>query len=338
MKALFFFMFVTLYIRVFTEKPKLQLHQDQTFKITQFTDLHFGDSDNDSGTYNIMKKVLEADRPDFIAFTGDMVAGYGWDKKSGWYEKKWRHFSSIANETKIYYGYALGNHDEEADLKRKQIIELDMTNPWSMSELAPKETVGASNFVIPVYEYNSTSRIAFNMWFLDSMRSGCMGISGYGCVELETIEWYYKKSEEMEKEQGYKIPAVSFFHIPPPEFMTSWDDGKPIGRKDEHVCCFPANPGLIAAMKKRGDMHSVYVGHDHTNDYIVNYEGIDLIYGRKTGIGCYGPSSGVKRGGRMIEITLKDHKMSINNYIVNEDGEKETQSEKIGITERQLKC
>ena len=34
------------------------------------------------------------------------------------------------------------------------------------------------------------------------------------------------------------------------------------------------------------------MGHDHCNDYVSSMEGILLGYGRKTGIGGYGPSPG----------------------------------------------
>ena len=39
-------------------------------------------------------------------------------------------------------------------------------------------------------------------------------------------------------------------------------------------------------------MKALFVGHDHINDYVVDYEGLLLGYGRKTGYGCYGPAPG----------------------------------------------
>lgn len=33
----------------------------------------------------------------------------------------------------------------------------------------------------------------------------------------------------------------------------------------------------------------MFVGHDHSDDFCVDYEGIQLGYGRKTGYGSYGP-------------------------------------------------
>ena len=39
-----------------------------------------------------------------------------------------------------------------------------------------------------------------------------------------------------------------------------------------------------------GAIQGVFVGHDHCNDFFVDFEGMLLAYGRKTGVGGYGPS------------------------------------------------
>ena len=39
----------------------------------------------------------------------------------------------------------------------------------------------------------------------------------------------------------------------------------------------------------RGNIIGVFVGHDHDDDFLVDYEGILLGYGRKTGFDSYGP-------------------------------------------------
>ena len=39
-------------------------------------------------------------------------------------------------------------------------------------------------------------------------------------------------------------------------------------------------------------MIGMFVGHDHANDYVNDYEGLKIGYGRKTGYGCYGPPPG----------------------------------------------
>ena len=51
--------------------------RDGKFKIVQFTDLHWVESDsykqkNDS-TYNLMREIIRSERPDLVILTGDVV-------------------------------------------------------------------------------------------------------------------------------------------------------------------------------------------------------------------------------------------------------------------------
>ena len=66
---------------------KLQINSKGKFKMVQFTDIHFGEgAEQDLGSQNVMRKVLELEQPDFAVVTGDVVSGYAWDGKTpGWY-------------------------------------------------------------------------------------------------------------------------------------------------------------------------------------------------------------------------------------------------------------
>ncbi|KAK8793460.1 hypothetical protein WA158_004819 [Blastocystis sp. Blastoise] len=340
MKNFIVFVLFTACVIAQSVRPKLHVDENGAFKITQFTDLHYGDGDHDDETTQIMRTILKTENPDFVAFTGDMVAGYGWDKQPGWYEKKWNAFTSILNETRIPYGYTLGNHDSEADKNRREIMEIDEQNPWSYSQEGPKDVVGASNFMVPVYAYKNDTKIVLTLWFLDSGDYNCMGQAGYGCIDPTAIEWYMKKSTEIEKEQGYPVPGLAFFHIPVPEYLIAWSHFNGVGGRYEDCGCASLNTGLLAAALKRKDLKATFVGHDHEIDFNIDYYGIHLIHGRKTGVGCYGPSEGVKRGGRVIVAkTTGTNEMSLDTWITNEDAEREYQTERTGkVDEKQDIC
>lgn len=74
-------------------------------------------------------------------------------------------------------------------------------------------------------------------------------------------------------------------------------------------------------------MIGMFVGHDHANDYVNDYEGLKIGYGRKTGYGSYGPAPGQflidvlmrsqQRGGRVFKFKEEYFKMWT--YIINED-------------------
>ena len=63
---------------------KLVFNNDQLFKIVQFTDMHYEHGNPKSDTTLLTyKRVLDAEKPDLIIFTGDIVTAQpvveGWD-------------------------------------------------------------------------------------------------------------------------------------------------------------------------------------------------------------------------------------------------------------------
>ena len=65
-----------------------------------------------------------------------------------------------------------------------------------------------------------------NLWFFDSGSRGCAGLDyGFGCIEEDVVNWYKERDDELQKEQGGRVPAMAFFHIPPQEFMVGWEVG-----------------------------------------------------------------------------------------------------------------
>ena len=85
--------------------------------------------------------------------------------------------------------------------------------------------------MLPVYSSIDPQKVAMNLWFFDSGNRGCGGQgTGFGCIERDVVEWYRNKSDALEKEQGARLPAMAFFHIPPQEFM----DGRMAGLMHRH--------------------------------------------------------------------------------------------------------
>jgi hypothetical protein len=72
-----------------------------------------------------------------------------------------------------------------------------------------------------------------------------------------------------------------------------WNTNRVYGVLDDvGVACSALNTGFYAAAKERGDIKAMYVGHDHSNTFEGDYNGITLGYGLKTGWTSYGPAEG----------------------------------------------
>lgn len=106
-------------------------------------------------------------------------------------------------------------------------------------------------------------------------------------------------------------------HIPLPEYTNLYNNDLFYGKYGEEVCCWSLNTGLFAALIEQKTVQWVSAGHDHNNDYYGTYDGINLAYGRKTGVACYGPKD-MQRGARVFEVTMEPY--SISTWVRQEDG------------------
>ena len=103
------------------------------------------------------------------------------------------------------------------------------------------------------------------------------------------------------------IPAISFIHIPIPEFLDVWNQKETFGQKNELVCCSVKNTGLFSAILEQKNIKGIFVGHDHKNDYSGDLDGVMLGYGRKTGYGGYQPPPDMLRYSFELTKRSKSH-------------------------------
>eukprot|EP01133_Synstelium_polycarpum_P004021 gene4021-4657_t len=298
---------------------QLSFNSQGTFKILQFTDLHFGEASwKDFLSNQIQEKILATEPDiDLVVMTGDSVSGYAWDGTEGWFLKNWINVVQPMVNAGVRWAFTLGNHDDQADLNRTQIIEVDSTYQLSLTKAGPSDIHGASNYYLPVND--DSGEPALILYFFDSNDNDCQGVTGWGCVYPDQVEWYRSVSSELTEKYGRVVPAMAFMHIPLPEYMDMWNFFPVNGSlMDTGVCCFSVNTGLFAAFKEMGDVKSVHCGHDHDNDFSGNFNGIELAYGRKTGMGAYGPPVGWLHGARVLEITAEP--FSISTWMRFEDG------------------
>ncbi len=288
---------VTMISNAFAKDIQLKFNDNGKFKIAQFTDTHVHFDKNDSKhVFELMRTVIDAEKPDLIVFSGDVVLQH--DQKQAY-----DIFEQICKEKDVLWAVVLGNHDEEHNVSRKDIGLLLSEYPHCITNVS-YGIKGATNFVYPVYGKNDATEAV--LYFLDSNSYSAIKdrVDGYGWFGISQIQWYKEKSAEFTKaNDGKPVPALAFFHIPLPEYNIVWDDPdiKTIGVKNESVCCPKINSGMFAAMVECGDVMGTFVGHDHVNDYIGGLYGIALAYGRASGgKNTYG---NLKSGSRIIELT-----------------------------------
>jgi 3',5'-cyclic AMP phosphodiesterase CpdA len=272
----------------------LQFRDDGSFTIVQFTDLHWQDGGApDRRTRSLMEIVLDAERPDLVALTGDVIEGGRCSDPAN----SWRQAVEPMESRAIAWAAVFGNHDDEGALDRRELMAVAQTCRMCLSESGPAAVPGVGNFALASRSARFDAPAAV-LWFLDSGSYAPDGSDGYAWVTPEQIDWLRRQLESAQR----GLPALVFLHIPIPEFADVWHDSSCRGSKHEDVQCPKVNSGLFAALRESPGVLGVFAGHDHINDYDGVLDGIRLCYGRATGYGSYG-RDGFARGARVIRLT-----------------------------------
>ena len=282
-----------------------------------------------------------------------MVSGWCAGKKkkrSRWFENMWWNVTLAVREAQVPYAIILGNHDDEGDLNRREILQLDIDTVGrglSHTQQGPSSIGGASNYFLNIFPSNSSSKYASGpaarLWFFDSLNTGCAGIvGGWGCVPSSTVAWANQTATELRSSSPVSTSAA-FVHIPIPEILLPLVNSKTthaasvvVGEKGELSNCPSANTGLFAFAKEHG-VGSIWSGHDHLNDYYIGHidgGGVRIGYGRKTGYGSY---VGVLPHGARV-ILFREGQQAQQTWLALENGQRYYQQGSLVKTEVQVEC
>jgi hypothetical protein len=322
---------------------KLQFNPDGKFKIVQFNDTQ-DDERIDRRTIELMEKVLDSEKPDFVVINGDCITG-GCDTELEM-KQALNNVASPMEKRKIKWAVTFGNHDEDSSGKtgmyEEDMLKFYMDYPCNMNEPGEKGLSGTGNMNLLI-KRSRGNKAAFNLWLLDSGRYAPSQIAGqdfsgyphWDWLRFNQINWYYEESKRIEKRYGYKVPSLVFIHIPLWEHRFMWYgsvDSRTsashelavkrhgiVGERNEAECPGPINSGLFTAMLDRGDVKGVFCGHDHINTYSGNYYGIMLGYAGNTGFGTYGLPGADRnrlRGARVFHLDENKEGIFVDTHMV----------------------
>ncbi|WP_338471678.1 metallophosphoesterase [Niallia sp. XMNu-256] len=321
----------------------LRFNPNGKFKIVQFNDTQ-DDERIDRRTIELMEKVLDSEKPDFVVLNGDNIAS-GVDSVLET-KQALNNLAQPMEQRGIKWAVTYGNHDEDSTpksgLNEEDMLEIYMSFPNNLNKHSEKGVVGTGNTNILI-QNSKENDAAFNIWLLDSGRYAPSTIAGQNFEGYPTwdwlrgnqVHWYYETSKEIENRYKRKIPSLMFMHIPLWEHRFMWfssvDDRSAaaheravqkhniVGERNEDECPGPFNSGLFSAMLDRGDVKGVFCGHDHINTYHGNYYGILLGYGGSAGFGTYGLSGAEKhrlRGARVFNLDESTDDVLVETHMV----------------------
>lgn len=264
---------------MWAQQDPLQFDQSGKFKIVQFTDVHYQPANPASkAAIKRIQEVLDAEKPQLVVFTGDIIYARPAAKVIG-------EVLETVSSRKIPFVVTFGNHDDEQDLKRDKLYDFIRTIPGN--RMPERGKAFSPDYVVEIHASQDVKQTAALLYCMDSHAYSTLpGVEGYGWISFEQVDWYRRVSlSYTQRNGGNPLPALAFFHIPLPEYNQAADDvnSPMIGTRMEAACSPVLNTGLFAAMRERGDVMGVFVGHDHDNDYTVMWKNILLGFGRFTG-------------------------------------------------------
>ncbi|KAH8423407.1 metallophosphoesterase family protein [Aspergillus melleus] len=318
------------------DSPLLRFESDGTFRITVFSDLHYGEAPNgvgplkDARTADVVRKVLQADQAQLVVLNGDLITGDGTNPENS--TNYLDHVVAPIVDANIPWASTYGNHDNQPSLLTDNMFDREKTYPNSLTKKMVQGNsfeTGVTNYFLPVHPSDESRDVPeLILWFFDS-RGGYR--YGHGPVEKrpdwvheKVVKWFEETNVHLREEYGKAIPSLAFFHIPvnsTRKFQNSHgvDPSKEPGINGEPVISqgyqydeYSQEWDLpfMRALSNTEGLLATFSGHDHDNDWCFKWtdtisdttlpgNGLNLCYGRHTGYGSYG---NLARGGRHIYL------------------------------------
>lgn len=101
----------------------------------------------DATTIEYMEKLLDREKPNLVVFSGDNINGGGVsDARAATFK-----FAEPVVKRKIPWAVIFGNHDDENDLTREELLEVMKHMPYSLTERGPIDLPGIGNYILKVF-------------------------------------------------------------------------------------------------------------------------------------------------------------------------------------------
>lgn len=281
----------------------MQYHDN--FNVLQLTDIHWNYNSSAAASKGYLAKVInEVEKHlkdtqganakiDLIEITGDqfMLANS--------YHVK--NFLSFFEEQAIAHGFMYtaiwGNHDRHG-LYNPNWLSEQFKKAEHCIYLEPEDNLyGRSNFVINLTA--DGTKEAATTWQLVNLDSGASfsetavsPFRDYDYLREDQVDWWLKEHARV----GEAVPAIAYYHIPQQDNLEAWNkihnDGAAYKHKFFKLEGFADNGNEKYASKfisegRNHNLKAAFMGHAHNVDWTVDYDGVVLGLGVKTGTELY---------------------------------------------------
>ena len=280
----------------------MKYHDD--FNILQLTDIHWNVNTSTASSKQYLDKVIkeadahvkEADttaKIDLIELTGDqfMLA-------NTYHVKTFvEYMETKAVEYGFKYAIIWGNHDRHGLYSPNWLAD-QYRKAEHCIYIEPEDNLyGRSNFVINLTDTGEVS--GTTAWQIANLDSGAsfsespLAIGrNYDYIREDQTQWWVN-----ENIRAHYAPTIAYYHIPQQDNKIAWDlikeggatfknkffklEGFGDADKPEYASDF------ISKGKDKGTLKAAFMGHAHNVDWTVDFEGVVIGLGVKTGPELY---------------------------------------------------
>lgn len=316
---------------------------DEDFKVLHLTDIHitggFANKEQDKMAINAVAAMVKAENPDLVIITGDMSFAI---PTTGTINNKYAHemFIRLMENLGVYWTVAFGNHDSEPFNYHSRQAIADMYADESLERCLFSQSLngvsGEGNHVINVK--NSAGEVTQSLFVVDThsyIHDGFIGGTidsifwNYDSVKQDQVDWYANMIELYKPKS-----SLVFFHIPPIEVKNAYDEYIANGRQDtdnvewlygvdgednNDEVVFSSrleNQPFFDKILELGNTKAIFMGHDHLNNFVIDYKGVIFSYGYSIDYSAYKniDEKGSQRGCTVLTLT-PDGEFGIENIV-----------------------
>lgn len=251
------------------KRPVPRINENGKFKVMQLADVHLSTGlgacrdpvpaesvagqkcEADPRTLEFVERLLDEEKPDMVIFSGDQVNGEtAPDAQSALFKSV-----KLVVDRKIPYAAIFGNHDDEGDLNREQLMAIYEDLPYSLSAAGPEDIDGVGNYIVEVLDRGKSTHSALTFYLLDthSYSPDERQFRGYDWIKPSQTRWFKNTAQSLRRkhrEYSHIHMNLAFIHIPLPEYRTSGKYWK--GQWSEAPTAPGFNSGFKDALEEEG--------------------------------------------------------------------------------------
>ena len=272
------------------------------FNILQLTDIHWNVNSSTTSSKQYLDKVFKevnnhvSGKIDLVELTGDqfMLA-------NSYHVKTFvEYMETKAKEYDFKYAIIWGNHDRHGLYSPNWLAD-QYRKAENCIYIEPNDNLyGRSNFVINLSTHGTDDPVNDPVvWQIANLDSGAsfsespLAIGrNYDYIREDQTQWW--RNENI---RAHYAPTIAYYHIPQQDNIIAWDLIKDAGApfknkffklegfgdagKPEYASDF------ISKGKDQGTLKAAFMGHAHNVDWTVDFEGVVIGLGVKTGTELY---------------------------------------------------